>query len=213
MEEERLPLFCYLTNLVYLCCALYYTVAAYNAIMSRTLLCGNNKQAPPVFRMDKVGYDGLDTKVKSRYIAQWLLHSVIINLGFLVTLLYFVLIYDPEVDVLGLSNISRHILNSIFILIELSFNSIAIKFVHLVWSIVFALLYTLYTVIFWFVVAPPENYIYEVVDWNRPARTIRLVLILFTSSVIVKAVLVAVWKCKLRTLGISRSQQMAPFSV
>lgn len=206
-------MFCYLTNLVYLCCALYYSLAAYNSIIVSSALCGSDKPAPPVFRMDRVCYEGLNTGVKPHFVAQWLLHSVIVNLGFLVTVLYFVLVYDPKTDVLGLTNVSRHILNSVFILVELTFNSIAVKFIHLVWVLVLTTVYGLYTLLFWYVVPPPENYIYDVVDWAKPARTVQLLIVLQIVSLILKLLLVASWRLKRRLWEISKSRQQNPFLV
>lgn len=206
-------MFCYLTNLVYLCCALYYSIAAYNGVMVSSALCGSDKPAPPVFRMDRVCYEGLYSRVKPHFIAQWLLHSVIANLGFLVSALYFILIYNPKTDILGLTNISRHLLNSVFIIIELTFNSIAIKFLHVFWIVGFTTIYGIYTLVFWYTVPSPENYIYDIVDWNRPAKTFQLIIVLQIVSVIIKLSLVASWKLKLRLWQTSKSRQQNPFLV
>lgn len=201
-ETERLPPFCYLTNLVYLCCASYYTLAVYNSLRV-TNEASNSRlfQSMQVFRMDKVCYEEKPTEIQVLYAVQWLLHAVILNLSILISIMYFSLIYDPTVDRLGLTNIGRHVLNSVFILVEFSFNSIPVKLVHLVWGVVFSLLYAVYTVIFWYTVGPPENYIYKVINWDKPFPTIKLIFLLIFAAFFIKLVLLMLSKLKFHVSG------------
>ena len=211
LEIERLPMFCYLTNMVYILCASYYTIAAYNSLsLSEESLPLYHKliQNPLVFRMDRVCYEEKLSVIKIKCLIQWLLHSIVLNLSILVSVMYFLLIYKPDVDRLGLTNISRHILNSVFILTEFSLNSIHVKFVHVIYGLSLAVIYAFYTLIFWYVIAPPENYIYELINWNQPKKTLKLIFMLMSAAVIVKCILVGFSKAKFRSHGCQVSRDI-----
>lgn len=201
-EVERLPAFCYLTNIVYLCCTMYYTVAVYNSLSHReeTIpLYHKLLSASQVFRMDKVCYEEKTTNsVQLTCLLQWLLHSIALTMGILVSLTYFLLIHDPSKDTLGLTNVSRHILNSVFILIEFFLNALAVKFVHIIYCVLLAICYAVYTLIFWYAVPPPENYIYRIINWDKPVRTGVLILVLMCAAVVLNLLLVLASKLKLR---------------
>lgn len=195
---------CYLTNIVYILCALYYTIAVYNSItLSEESLPLYHKliQNPLVFRMDRVCYEEKGTEVKIKCLFQWFLHSITLNLSILVSVMYFLLIYKPEVDVLGFTNISRHVLNSIFILTEFSLNSIHVKFVHVVYGLVLAVIYVFYTIVFWYVVPPPDNYIYDLINWDHPGKSLKLIFMLMCAAVVVKFMLVVASKAKFHSHG------------
>jgi len=154
-----------------------------------------------VFRMDKVCYEEKGSSVvQFSCVLQWLLHSLVLNLSILVSVMYFLLIYNPMTDVLGLTNISRHILNSVFILIEFTFNSIAVKFVHIIYGLVLSALYTVFTIVFYYIQSPPENYIYKIVNWDDPLKTGTLVGILMIFAIVLKALLVIASRLKFRFL-------------
>lgn len=202
-ETERLPAFCYLTNLVYLCCTMYYTVAVYNSWSFReeTIPLHNKLiSSSHVFRMDKVCYEEKTptNSIQCMCVIQWLLHSIALTMGILVSAMYFILIYDPEKEVLDLTNVSRHILNSLFILTEFSLNSITVRFIHISYSLLLAVCYAFYTVIFWYVVPPPENYIYHIVNWDKPFKTAILIIMLLCAAIVLNLVLVLVSRLKLR---------------
>jgi len=159
-----------------------------------------------VFRMDRMCYEERKENIRLVLALQWLLHSVILNLNILVSILYFLLIYNPQTDRLGLTNISRHVLNTIFILIEFSFNSMPVKFIHVIWGLVLAFLYAMFTLIFWVVTPPPENYIYRVIDWNKPGKTASLIAMLCIAAIGLKALLVAIGKWKIYCMNVKMKQ-------
>lgn len=193
-------MFCYLTNIVYLGCTLYYTVAAYNSVRrtgeSLPLYHKLINVESRVFRMDKVCYEEKAHIISITYITQWLLHSISVTMSLLVSIMYFILIYDPVVDILGLTNVSRHILNSLFMVVEFSLNSVSVKFIHVIYCVALGIIYAIYTILFWFFVTPPDNYIYKVIDWDKQGDTFRLIAILICAVVCLKLILTAASKLK-----------------
>lgn len=208
-EDERLPPLCYLTNIVYLCCALYYSVAVYNG-MTRAVdsLPLYHKLDAQVFRMDKLCYEKItnNNNVHISYVIQWLLHSIVLNMSILVSLMYFILIYNPAKDVLGMTNVSRHILNSVFICIEFCLNTIPVRFFHVIYGLLLAVIYALYTFLFWYFVRPPGNYIYMIVDWNKPGKTCQLILMLMCAAVVLKLLLMLASRVKFRLINPSNDK-------
>ena len=216
-EDERLPAFCYLTNIVYLLCTLYYTTAVYNGLFigEDKILFHHTSSNAHVFRMDKLCYEQKTASGNLNVMRrlQWLLHSIVLTMGILVSIMYFLLIYNPEEDILSLTNISRHILNSVFLLVEFTFNTLAVKFYHLVHCLVLSVCYAIYTFIFWYVVEPPENYIYRIINWGKPFRTCSLIALLMFAALILNIVLVGISKLKLRLIFPTRNPSTPSFLV
>ncbi|XP_067929609.1 protein rolling stone-like [Watersipora subatra] len=207
-EPERLPAFCYLTNIVYLICTLYYTIAVYSTfyelvIEKKVPIYNKVFQNPHIFRMDKLCYEERSPASKGllRYI-QWVMHSIALNMGILVSVMYFLLIYDPSKETLGLTNVSRHILNSLCILTEFSLNMISVKFAQISYSLVIAAVYAVYTYLFWYIVEPPENYIYKIVDWGEPVKTGVLIVLLMCALSVLHLLLVGISRIKLKYMHI-----------
>ena len=146
--------------------------------------------------MDQMRYEERTCRIRYLFIFQWLLYSIATNLSILVSIMYFLIIYNPEKDHLGLTNISRHVLNSVFILFDFTFNSLPVKLVHIVWPLIFAVAYIIHTMVFWYAVSPPENYIYPVVDWDKPTTTIKLLLFLVLASLLIQSLLIGAFRTK-----------------
>ena len=97
---------------------------------------------------------------------QWLLFNVAAPNAFLLSGVYWNLLYTGQADLL---DISTHALNSVFTLIETCLGSVPVRVLHVIYPMTYAILYLLMTVVYWAcggTNAADQPFVYSILDYG-----------------------------------------------
>ncbi|XP_028398511.1 protein rolling stone-like [Dendronephthya gigantea] len=97
----------------------------------------------------------------------WILWIVSSNAALVVTLNYWVLIFEPPTDFM---DIAVHALNSFVVLVELFTANTPVRILHVLYVMIFSIAYSLFSVIFWAaggVTVNGDPFIYKVLDYEN----------------------------------------------
>ena len=109
----------------------------------------------------------------------WILYNITLPISIVVTLVFFTLLYPdmPHENGVDIFNIHVHALNSVFSILELFLCSIPTRLAHIIYPVIYGVIYILFSVFYW--VKNHDHVIYEhVLDWNEPGRTLVVVVLL-----------------------------------
>ena len=99
----------------------------------------------------------------------WLLYIISANGGLLVTVGYWTVLFEEDEPV-DLNNITKHALNSVFMLIDTFLCSIPVRLFHFIYPLLYIIIYLGFTVVYW-VLGGTNNqgqpYIYKLLDYNN----------------------------------------------
>lgn len=128
------------------------------------------------WRLQKIpGFDPCGLKLKSTERLYWFLYVVTTNLAIGVTFCYWLTVYNPEIHELDPLNIMMHVCNSVLMLVDLVVTSIPFRLRNFWWCLSLAVLYCVFTAIYYVAGGLDKygyHYIYKIIDWKRPARTL-----------------------------------------
>lgn len=128
------------------------------------------------WRLQKLAdFDPCGIRLGSTERAYWFLYVVTTNLAIGVTVCYWLAVYNPEVNPVDPLNIMTHVCNSVLMLVDLFVTSVPFYLRNVWWCLPIALFYAIFTAIYYVAGGLDKNgyhYIYKVIDWKRPARTI-----------------------------------------
>lgn len=103
----------------------------------------------------------------------WVLYSIAANIGILITVLYWSLLAG-NTNYAGAElalDISTHVLNTLFVVVDLMLSSMPIRVLHMIYPMLFSFVYMIFSVIFWAAEGTnPINhkrYIYAVLDYSK----------------------------------------------
>ena len=99
----------------------------------------------------------------------WLLYIISANAGLLVTVGYWTVLYEEDEPV-DLNNITKHALNSVFMVIDTFLNSIPVRLFHFIYALVYIVVYLAFTVVYWQLGGTNtqgQPYIYKLLDYNN----------------------------------------------
>lgn len=99
----------------------------------------------------------------------WLLYIISANAGLLVTVGYWTVLYEEDEPV-DLNNITKHALNSVFMVIDTFLNSIPVRLFHFIYALVYTFVYLAFTVVYWQLGGTNiqgQPHIYELLDYNN----------------------------------------------
>ena len=97
----------------------------------------------------------------------WFLWVVSANAGLVVTVEYWLLVFRPPTSFM---DISVHALNSVFILTELFTGKLPVRILHLIWVLIFSIIYAVFTVVYWAaggVNGRGDPFIYNILDYEN----------------------------------------------
>ena len=129
----------------------------------------------------------------------WLLWIVASNAALVVTLSYWTLVFEPPTDFM---DIAVHALNSIVMLIEFFMASTPVRILHVLYVMIFSVVYSLFTVIYWSaggVTVDGDPYIYKILDYENgdPAMVSAVLLgIVFVVSPVLQFILFALFQLR-----------------
>lgn len=99
----------------------------------------------------------------------WLLYIISANAGLLVTVGYWTVLFEEDEPIDG-NNITKHALNSVFMLIDTFLSSIPVRLFHSVYPLLYIIVYLAFTVVYWQLGGTNiqgQPYIYKLLDYNN----------------------------------------------
>lgn len=99
----------------------------------------------------------------------WLLYIISANAGLLVTAGYWTVLFEEDEPV-DANNITKHALNSVFMVIDTFLSSIPVRLFHSVYPLQYIIVYFTFTVIYWQLGGTNNQgqpYIYSLLDYNN----------------------------------------------
>ena len=126
----------------------------------------------------------------------WWLYNISATVGLMITVGYWLVVFNGEpVD---LPNVTKHILNFVFLFIETMISGVPVRLYHGVYSIAYVALYIVFTVIYWALDGTDiygNPYIYEALDWNNiSSMTIILIPLFLIILLIIQLLFYALFK-------------------
>ena len=110
----------------------------------------------------------------------WLLHILAATGGLFVTAGYWTILVDG--DVIDANNITKHALNSVFMVIDTAISSMPVHLVHWPYALLYFAVYLIFTVIYWQAGATNlrgDPFIYGALNYNDFQPTIGGLLVVF----------------------------------
>ncbi len=123
-------------------------------------------------------------EVRNLVRVSWLFYLIIVTSATLVTFGYYLLGYqqnDKNTWFRQLADIHIHALNSLVILNDVFLLSYPVYILQFVYIVLFFLLYTSFTFIFW-LIHPEKNIIYEQLDYSNPLLALFHIIVSFLTS-------------------------------
>jgi len=183
----------FLTNWSYTVLALHLTVSAIVTVY-RSWPFGKDliSRPDPLAACKPEEADSPEQKLPIGIRIQWCLFAIIANFAWVVTLIYFVVLYPAKNAKQREENpgaplkpphpvdLHLHAVNSLVVLIDLAIGAFPVRLMHCIYPIIYGLCYVLFSLFYWI----PKNdegkhcnVIYtNVLDWNQPGTTIAVVL-------------------------------------
>lgn len=108
----------------------------------------------------------------------WLLYAIAANNSILITAVFWTLLYNGYG--VGELDITFHLLNSVFMLGETFLSSIPVQLLHVVYAVLYASAYCLFTVLYWFLGGRGvfgNRYIYPILDYSKPGEAVVIMVL------------------------------------
>lgn len=99
----------------------------------------------------------------------WLLYIISASAGLLVTVGYWTVLYEDD-EPIDTNNITKHALNSVFMLIDTFLSSIPVRLFHSVYPLLYIIIYLAFTVAYWQLGGTNIQgmpYIYKLLDYDN----------------------------------------------
>lgn len=105
----------------------------------------------------------------------WFLYVATTSVALGVTVVYWVAVYDPAEQFIDPQNIMVHVCNSVLMLTDLFVTSMPFRLRDFWWCLSIILFYLVFSLIYYLAGGLGRNdhhYIYKILDWKRPVRTV-----------------------------------------
>ncbi|XP_051159726.1 protein rolling stone-like isoform X1 [Leptopilina boulardi] len=132
----------------------------------------------------------------------WFLYVVTCTLALSVTIIYWSVIYNPQIHSVDILNILLHVFNSILMIVDMCMVKIPIFLFSAWWCLIVALLYVLFSIIYYAAGGVDKlgnHFIYAILDWKKPMRTVIVCLVVTIFLLIVHGVFCLLAKLADRT--------------
>ena len=191
-------LFIYVTNWTYTILNIYFvfaTTLSYIALYKdlkkekETLILSTDEQTVDI-EMEPGNYGAVDQEhddakendaLQCHHKLFWFIHAIAATAGLFITAGYWSVLYgDDPVDA---NNITKHALNSVFMVIDTSLSAIPVRLLHFLYVLLYFLIYLVFTAIYWLLGGTDSQgntYIYKNLDYEdfRPINGVLLVVFL-----------------------------------
>ena len=185
--KYQAKLFIFLTNWTYLILNLYFLQATTLTLSALCCECRMRREASPITNEtqevemgsgdDSVIQNEKTTTEEAReedalrlpQKSFWLLYIISANAGLLVTAGYWTVLFEED-EPIDANNITKHALNSVFMVIDTFLSSIPVRLFHSVYPLLYIIVYLTFTVIYWQLGGTNNQgqpYIYSLLDYNN----------------------------------------------
>ncbi|XP_015587928.1 protein rolling stone isoform X2 [Cephus cinctus] len=109
----------------------------------------------------------------------WFLFVATSSIAIGVTVSYWAAVYDPKIHHVDPLNILLHVCNSILMCLDVCITNIPFRLKHFWWSVAIVTLYAIFSLIYFFAGGLNKDgydYIYKILDWKVPGRTLLVCL-------------------------------------
>ena len=184
--KYQAKLFIFLTNWTYLILNVYFLQATTLTLCALCCECKTRREASPSMTETQVvemgsgddsgnQNDKATTEVREEDALRlpqkifWLFYIVSASAGLLVTAGYWTVLFEEDEPV-DANNITKHALNSVFMVIDTFLSSIPVRLFHSVYPLLYIIVYLAFTVIYWQLGGTNmqgQPYIYSLLDYNN----------------------------------------------
>lgn len=178
-----------------------YTIIAVNAVLQAVCVV---RHYIDVHRK-AVGVTSLQMSPVFKVI--WVLQTIGFTTAPVVTSIYWVVIYSG-IDV-DLDNVNKHIINSVYVFVDVFVTGIPVRLVHFLYSLAFGTVYIVFTLVYW--AAGGRNvhgdpFIYSILDYsNDPSTAVTWLLVVYVFLAAVHCATYALYR--LRVLLVRRCRR------
>lgn len=165
--------FFYLTKWTYACITAYFILSTILTILHYTRRTKKQQHRrlinQPEFyddeSRDNIDDGGRDAEDDMKWYHRlvWILLNISSNMSLCVTISFWALVYDGKT--VRISDIFVHILNSVFMVLEVVLSSVPLRILHLIYPLFYGLFYTFMTVLFWLLI--DKTPVYIVLDYTH----------------------------------------------
>ncbi|XP_058447103.1 protein rolling stone isoform X1 [Malaya genurostris] len=163
LEHHYAKWWIYLTHWALLACAVQAWLAA--LIVTKGLMIDRNEFEWNI-------HVARESRLHAVY---WVVYTIATVYSFIVTIVYWTFVYDPEIHRVDAVNLMVHVLNSVIMLIDLTIVGHPIRLNHAYWTTGIGVIYGLFSVIYYLAGGTDrhnESSIYKMLDWQKPGKSI-----------------------------------------
>ena len=129
----------------------------------------------------------------------WFIHVIAATAGLVITAGYWSVLHEN--DPVDANNVTKHALNSVFMVIDTSLSAIPVRLLHSLYVLLYFVTYLVFTVIYWLLGGTNNQgnaYIYKNLDYEdfRPINGVLLVVFLLVVSPVLHLVLFGIAKLR-----------------
>jgi hypothetical protein len=126
-----------------------------------------------------------------------LLFCVAAPVAFIVTVVYFTAVFPMRHRGVSIEDVNVHMMNSVLIILELTFAALPIRLLHAVYTWLYGFIYVAFSAVYWSF--NHANVMYPgVLDWNHPTTTVVvLVVLMFVGVPILQMLLFLIYRLRI----------------
>lgn len=131
------------------------------------------------------------------YKLYWVLYVIATDIAFVVTPLFWAVVYDPEITLLDPMDIFVHGLNFVVMILDLFVVAHPIRILHCCYTIIFVICYGVFSLIYYAAGGISKDgtvYMYKVLDWEKPGTSSLFCLLVVLYVIIVHTVCWVLYK-------------------
>ncbi|XP_063701311.1 protein rolling stone isoform X2 [Culicoides brevitarsis] len=154
----------YLTNWGILACAIQAWLAAF-------IVTGGIMIVEEEFELDN------PTRKNIIHKTYWFFYTIATIYSLIITVMYWTVIYDPEIHKINAVNMMSHVVNSVLMLIDLIVVGHPIKIQHAYQTIGLGIIYMIFTITYYILDGTnrlDEPFVYKPMDWSRPGKALAI---------------------------------------
>lgn len=120
---------------------------------------------------------GMQRQVKKSIFHQayWILYTIATVYSFIITICYWTVVHNPEINKVDAVNVMVHVFNSLIMLIDLTIVGHPIQLSHAYFTMGIGLAYSIFTAIYFLAGGTTRkntSCIYPLLDWSKPGKSI-----------------------------------------
>uniref|UniRef100_A0A1B0CZ86 Uncharacterized protein n=1 Tax=Phlebotomus papatasi TaxID=29031 RepID=A0A1B0CZ86_PHLPP len=130
--------------------------------------------------------------VPTSFKVYWTLHNSTLVMSIIITIIYWSILFDPEIHMADAINVLTHATNSVFMFIDVLIVAYPVRIYHAVQGLAFGLVYVIFSVIYFAAGGTTKSgstYIYSVLNWNDPGSAMITVVGVCALGIVIHLIL------------------------